>query len=213
VIPGNHDLYLQDIVRRQRFAHYFERFMRSELPEHRVREPAGVFPFVKLRGPVVLVGLSSAVPRPPFVSAGHVGHAQREMLRAILDVPEVASRTPIVLVHHDPLDSRSTLEQLRRGLVDARRLRAELSRLRRGMILFGHLHVRRYSRLPTDAGWLDIVCASGASLEHADDRVRAGFNLYTVEDDGAIGSIEAWVLDPASGGFLRGDLRTNRRIG
>jgi 3',5'-cyclic AMP phosphodiesterase CpdA len=212
VIPGNHDLYLHDIVRRQRFAHYFDRFMRNELPAHHVREPAGSFPFVKLRGAAVLVGLSSAVPRPPFVSAGAVGHAQLAMLRAVLDLPQVASRTPVILVHHDPLDSRFRLEQLRSGLIDAARLRAEVSTLARGMILFGHLHIRRYSRLQTEAGWLDVVCASGASLEHADDRVRAGFNLYTVEDDGAIGALEAWVLDPASHAFVRSDLRTHTSI-
>jgi 3',5'-cyclic AMP phosphodiesterase CpdA len=138
VIPGNHDLYVQDVVRRERFSVHFERFMRSDLPEHAVRVPAGLFPFVQLRRPVALIGLSSAVPRPPFVSAGYVGRAQIAALRAILEDPQVNPLTPVILVHHDPLDSRFRFEQVRSGLIDASRLRATLSSLGRGMILFGH---------------------------------------------------------------------------
>ena len=211
VIPGNHDLYLQDIVRRRRFAHYFGAYMRSEMPELQAVAPAGLFPFVKLRGPVALIGLSSAVPRPPFVSAGYLGRAQIAVLRAIVAAPEVASRTPIVLVHHDPLDSRFRLEQIRSGLVDAPSLRDAVWPLRRGMILFGHLHVRRYRRMDTAAGAIHVVSASGASLEHADDRIRAGFNLYTIGGDGAIRSIEARVLDPMSQAFRHYDLAAQGR--
>jgi 3',5'-cyclic AMP phosphodiesterase CpdA len=212
VIPGNHDLYVHDIVRRQRFSHYFERFMRSDLPGHSVHVPAGPFPFVRLRGPVSVIGLSSAVPRPPFVSAGYVGRAQIAALRSVLDDPQVNSRTPVVLVHHDPLEPRFRLEQLRRGLIDASSVRAAVSTLGRGMILSGHLHIRRYSRLTTETGGIDVVCASGASLEHPDSRIRAGFNLYTIENDGTIRSIDAWVLDPVSHGFMQYDLRTQWRI-
>jgi hypothetical protein len=104
----------------------------------------------------------------------------------------------VVLVHHDPLDSRVRLEQLRGGLVDARALRRALSRTGRGLVLFGHLHVRRRSRLVTAEGWMEIVCATGASLEHPSERVRAGFNLYTLRDDGEVDSLEAWVVDPSS---------------
>lgn len=212
VVPGNHDIYLPDVARKRRFSNYFDPFMKSDLPELRVEEPAGLFPFVKLRGRAALIGLSSAIPRPPFVSAGCLGHAQIEALRAILAHPEVASRTAVILVHHDPLDSRFRVEQLRSGLIDARELRIAISQVVRGLVLFGHLHIRRYSRLQTDAGWIEVVCASGASLDHASEQIRAGFNLYTVQNDGALQSIEGWVLDPASRKFRRYDLRNQERI-
>jgi 3',5'-cyclic AMP phosphodiesterase CpdA len=211
VIPGNHDLYLPDTAHKRRFSHYFGPFMRSDLPDLRAEAPAGLFPSVRLAGPAALIGLSSAVPRPPFVSAGYLGKAQIAALRAVLARPEVASRTPVILVHHDPLDSRYRIEQMRRGLVDARELRSAISQLARGLVLFGHLHIRRYSRFQTDAGWIDVVCASGASLEHEDERIRAGFNLYTLQEDRAIKSIEAWVLDPATDDFRRYDLGAEGR--
>jgi 3',5'-cyclic AMP phosphodiesterase CpdA len=132
------------------------------------------------------------------VSAGYLGHGQLDALRAVLTHPEVARRVPVLLIHHDPLDSRFRLEQLRSGLVDARALRQALSHVPRGLILFGHLHLRRWTRLGTRAGALDVVCASGASLDHPSERVRAGFNLYTINDDGEVSAVEAYVLDPAT---------------
>jgi 3',5'-cyclic AMP phosphodiesterase CpdA len=199
VVPGNHDVYLPEIVHQRRFTRAFEPFLRSDLPELAVEVPAGRFPCVKLRGPAAFIALSSAVPRPPFVSAGHLGQAQLDALRAILAHPEIARRTPVVLVHHDPLDARLRLEQLRSGLVDAKALRAALSPLSRGLVLFGHLHVRRRSHLTTATGAIEVVCASGAGLDHRDDRVRAGFNLYTMDDGGGLAAIEARVLEPETG--------------
>jgi hypothetical protein len=212
VVPGNHDIYLPEIVHERRFPQRFEPFVHSDLPELAVDVAAGRFPCVKLRGPAAFIALSSAVPRPPFVSAGHLGHAQLAALHAILAHPEVARRTPVILVHHDPLDSRMRLEQLRSGLVDAKALRAALSGVARGLLLFGHLHVRRRSRLRTAAGSVEVVCASGASLDHRDDRVRAGLNLYTLQDDGEIASIEARVLDPATGELRRCELAMSREV-
>ncbi len=203
VVPGNHDIYLPATLRERRFPHHFAAFSRSDLPELSLDLAAGRFPSVKLRGPAALIGLTSAVPRPPFVSAGHVGHDQLAALARVLQHPEVARRTPVVLIHHSPFDSRFRLEQLRGGLVDARAFRRALSPLARGLVLYGHLHVRRHTRLVTASGALDVVCASAAALDHPDDRVRAGFNSYELDDDGRITSIDAHVLDPSTRVFRR----------
>ena len=206
VVPGNHDVYLPAVFHERRFSHHFSPFMETDLPEVALDLPAGRFPSVKLRGPVAIIGLSSAVPRPPFISAGYLGQDQLEALEALLEHPEVARRTKVVLLHHDPIDSRFRVEQLRGGLVDAPALRRALARLSTGLVLFGHLHVRKRYRLRTEAGVLDVVSASGAALEHPEERVRAGFNVYEVDDGGRITTIEAHVLDPSSGGFRRTDV-------
>ncbi|MGZ8869252.1 MAG: metallophosphoesterase family protein, partial [Thermoanaerobaculia bacterium] len=97
VIPGNHDLYLPKISREGRFEHHFGAFLQSDLPDLSVGVAAGNYPFVKLRGPVAIIGLSSAVPRPPFIAAGYLGDEQLRALRAILEHPEVAKRFPVML--------------------------------------------------------------------------------------------------------------------
>ena len=206
VVPGNHDVYLPHVQREGRFSHHFRAFFGSDLPELALDVPAGRFPCVKLRGPAAIVGLSSAVPRPPFVSAGHLGRRQLGALARVLAHPEVACRTPVVLVHHGPMDSRFRLEQLRSGLTDARALRDALQSVGRGLLLFGHVHVRKRTRLPTATGNLEIVSAGAAAVDHSSDAVRAGYNLYELDPEGRIVSVEAWVLDPATMDVRRHDL-------
>ena len=200
VVPGNHDIYLPSPHRHRRFPHHFGPFLRSDLPELARDLPAGRFPCVKLRGRLAIIGLSSAVPRPPFIASGYIGHEQLAAFESVLAHSEVQRRTPIVLIHHPPVDPRPRLEQWRDGLVDAPALRRSLGRLPRGLVLFGHLHVRVRYELPTPSGKIEVIGASGAALDHPDSSVRAGFNLYEFDDDG-LASVQAQVVDPQTGGF------------
>lgn len=194
VVPGNHDVYLATVHRAGRFAHHFAEFLASDLPDLALALPVGRFPLVKLRGPVAIVGLSSAVPRPPFVSSGRIGAAQLEALERVLAHPEVASRTVVVLVHHPPFDGRLRLAQLRGGLVDAAALRAALAPVARGLLLYGHRHERARRRIETAGGGIDAICATAAALDHPSPACRAGFNLYELHA-GGVAAIEAHVLD------------------
>jgi len=200
VVPGNHDIYLPSTHRRRRFPHYFNQFLQSDLPQLARDLPVGRFPCVKLRGGMAIIALSSAVPRPPFIAAGYVGGEQLEALETVLAHPEVNWRTPIVLIHHPPVDTRLRITQLRDGLVDAAALRRSLARLTGGLALFGHLHVRVRCELPTLSGKLEVIGASGAALDHPDSSVRAGFNLYEFDSD-RLASVQAYVVDPQTGGL------------
>jgi len=203
VVPGNHDIYLPSVFRERRFPRFFGQFLQSDLPQFALDLPTGPYPCVKLRGSVAIIALSSGVPRPPFVSAGYVGKAQLAALELVLQHPEVARRMPVVLIHHPPVDERIRLVQLRDGLVDGPALHRALDPLARGLVLFGHLHVRWRSRQLTRAGALDVVCASGAALDHPDPAVRAGFNAYEIDEEGGLAGIEAQVLDASGRAFQR----------
>jgi 3',5'-cyclic AMP phosphodiesterase CpdA len=199
VVPGNHDVYLPAIHHERRFVHHFRKYMASDLPELALDLSAGAFPSVKLRGPAAIIGLTSAVPRAPFVSGGYLGHPQLEALARVLAHREVARRMPIVLVHHSPFDTRPRLEQLRSGLADADALRSTLAAAPRGLLLYGHLHVRSRSPLPP-SGW-QALAASAAALDHPSEHVRAGYNLIELDEEGGLRNLEAHVLHGASGRF------------
>ncbi len=207
VVPGNHDIYVPSMRKNRRFAHHFSAFMESDLPELACDVPAGLFPFVKLRGAVAVIGVSSAVPRPPFVAAGYVGRPQLEALERVLANPAVRQRTPVILIHHPPFDARPRLVQLRDGLVDAAALRATLRKLAHALVLFGHLHGRSWYTLRTPpCGTLDAICAGDVALVHHDASIRAGFNLYVIDDSGSLVSVDAYVVDPVRGGLERRDI-------
>jgi len=200
IVPGNHDLYTRGALRSGRFEAYFARWMRSDLPHLAVPTSGGRFPVVRLRDGVAIVGLSSAVPRPPLIAAGELGEAQIEALKRVLAHPEVSRRTAILVLHHPVLPYGSALKQYAQGLRDAASLRSALQTLERGLVLHGHLHRRLQRTILTARGRLDQVSATSASLDHeAPDRM-AGFNVYQL-DKGSVSRIEARVYDSSTDSF------------
>ncbi len=205
LVPGNHDLYTRGALRDRRFTQFFADYTRSDL-DVGVDVGPGHFPYVKLRGPVAIVGLSSAVPKPAFIASGEIGHDQLEALSRALDHDEVKKRTVVVLVHHPPVAPRSRVAMFTKGLRDGAELCERLSHLPRGLVLHGHLHKRVQSHLPTKTGELLVVGATSASLHHEHEARMSGFNVYEIADDGALASIEAHVLDAAEETFRRVDV-------
>ena len=74
VVPGNHDAYVASGV-----AHYTEQWRDFACGDGRTGGQSG-FPFLRRRGPLALIGVSSAVPTAPFMATGRVGAAQAAAL-------------------------------------------------------------------------------------------------------------------------------------
>lgn len=196
MVPGNHDTYTRGSYRSQRFATTFAGYLKSDLPV-----ADGPFPYVRLRGPVALIGLSTAVPRLPLVAAGEFGRQQLEALARLLDHPEVRSRTPVILQHHPWHNPPEPMRRWLEGLYDAEKEADVLRHVERGLLLHGHLHRRVHRILRTSAGHIDAVGATSASLLHERvDRV-AGFNVYEIDASGAIRDISARRYDFERGVF------------
>ena len=201
VVPGNHDLYTRGAMRAQRFTHAFASYLESDLPELAASLPLGRFPVVKLRGPLAIIGLTSAVPRPPLVAAGELGRPQIEALARILAHEEVKRRTPVLAFHHPIHNPPSSAKTWAEGLRDADLLTDVLASVPRGLLLHGHLHRRHQRDFPTKVGNLVSVIATSASLHHENEHRMAGFNVYDFDDMGALGTIEAHVLEPDTDTF------------
>jgi 3',5'-cyclic AMP phosphodiesterase CpdA len=203
IVPGNHDVYTHGAHRSRRFDHYLGRFASSDLPGLGGVTLPGAFPFVRLRGPVAIIGLCSALPRPPLVASGVLGAAQREALARILAHPEVQTRTPIILQHHPPHNPASRSKTLLEGLWDAPEERALLACLTRGLMLHGHLHRRIRRTLVTGTGAVEAVGTSSASLHHAAPDRMAGYNVMELDERGQLSAIAGFRLNLSSGAFER----------
>ncbi len=195
VVPGNHDIYTRGAMRGKRFVKYMGAYVQSDI-DVAIPHDLGVFPFVRLRGPVALIGLSSAVPRLPFMAAGKIGTPQLDALSKLLEHPEVKSRTPVILLHHPMHAPRSKVKALLEGLHDSRELGRRLAGIEHGLVLHGHLHRRLRQVFKTNTGELHAVGATSASLHHAHDTRMAGFNLYEFDEKGRLTLTEAHVLQP-----------------
>lgn len=196
LVPGNHDAYTEGAHRSRRFARTFGAYLRSDLPD--LTAPGEVFPFVHLRGPAAIVGLSTALPRPPLVASGSIGAPQMRALERILAHPEVRDRTLVLLQHHPIHNPSSRVKRALEGLGDADEETRLLDRVPRGLVLHGHLHRRIHRKLATRAGHLDAVGATSASLLHPSDERMAGFNVYEIGDDGAVRTMESHRMDEAT---------------
>jgi len=206
LVPGNHDVYTQGAQNKRRFSSYFAPYLGSDLPDQRTDQPGGMFPIVKLRGPVAIIGLSSALARPMFVASGKLGTSQLEALARILASPEVKARTPVILLHHPIHNPPGWFTRHKEGLVDAAGLRAVLSPLSRGLVLHGHLHRRIHRRMTTASGHLDVVGATSASLLHENDARMAAYNEYEIDEAGVITRMTAFVYRNIDEGFVEAAL-------
>ncbi len=206
MVPGNHDVYTRGAHRSRRFFRYFEGCLRSDLPDLADADAGGAFPFVRLRGPVAIIGLSTALPRPPLMASGSLGAGQLRALARVLAHPEVRCRTPVLLQHHPWHNPPSRTKTLFEGLWDAAEEGHALREVERGLLLHGHLHRRIHREVRTERGYLDAVGATSASLIHpAADRM-AGFNVYQFDQSGAVVRLASHRLDAASGAFEDAEL-------
>ncbi len=92
LVPGNHDVYVRSVL--QAPAKYWADYMRGD-------DGLDRFPFVRRRGNVALIGLSTALPTAPLLATGRLGKRQLARLLEILDQTRGSFR--IVLIHHPPL--------------------------------------------------------------------------------------------------------------
>lgn len=197
LVPGNHDTYTRGSHLSRRFIRSFEKYLASDVSV----ADDGPFPFVKLRGPAAIIGLSTATPRPPFMASGAIGRRQLASLRKALAHPEVARRTVVLLQHH-PWHNKGRLHWFLEGLWDAAAEAEAVRHLPHGLLLHGHQHRRVHRKVPTDSGHIDAVGATSASLLHASDERMAGFNVYEIEESGALGEFRSHRYDGAEQAFV-----------
>jgi 3',5'-cyclic AMP phosphodiesterase CpdA len=174
VIPGNHDAYVRQA--RAGPAKYWGDYLRGD-----DGAAAGTFPFLRRRGPLSLIALSSAVPTGPFMATGTLGDAQLARLAEMLKANSETFR--VILVHH-PLATPSN-RYLRR-LTDAAALRRVLTECGAELVLHGHDHHRAVAWFDGPAGKIPAVGVASASARfpHGHEN-RAGYNLFHI--DGELG--------------------------
>jgi 3',5'-cyclic AMP phosphodiesterase CpdA len=178
VIPGNHDAYVR--ATRHRAAEAWNDYLRGD-------EAGGsaAFPFLRRRGPVALIGLSSAVPTPPLMATGRIGRAQLEALERILAQISAEQLFRVLLVHH-PLQSSSRIKRL----TDSRKLHALLHRHGVELVLHGHDHLHSTTWFDGPHGRIPAIGVPSASSIAHRHYPAAAFNLFSIEREAG-----AWRCD------------------
>jgi len=191
VIPGNHDVYVQAAV--QSPAAFWGVYMRGD-------DGQSGFPFVRRRGNVALIALSSGVPTGPFMATGRLGQQQLSGLSEALTQTRDLFR--VVLIHHPPL---SPPARYMRRLVDSADLRHVLAEHGAELLIHGHDHERAIVRLDGPHGTkIPAVGAPSASANAPHGHENAGgYNIYRIDGDAAAWHCELIARERGPDGVVR----------
>jgi 3',5'-cyclic AMP phosphodiesterase CpdA len=187
LVPGNHDAYVRPALAAQ--ATHWHEFMRDD----GAPTPALRFPFVRRRGPLALIGLSSAVPTAPFMATGRLGAQQIERLDELLG--RLAGLCRVVLIHHPPCSEPG--DRFKR-LTDSADFGAVLRRWGAEMVLHGHAHVHALNWLEGPNGPIPALGVPSASAVMVDGKRTdcAAYNLYRIG-----GTARAYSCEAVTRGF------------
>jgi 3',5'-cyclic AMP phosphodiesterase CpdA len=190
LVPGNHDAYVRSALAWH--ATHWADFMRGDAAS----AGSPQFPFLRRRGPLAIVGLSTAVATAPFMATGRLGPGQIARLDELL--AQLAGHFRVVLIHHPP--GRSPSGRFKR-LTDAAALRAVLARRGAELVLHGHDHVHALDWLAGPRGPIPALGVPSASAaELAGHHVApAAYNLYRID-----GEAGAWRCETVTRGFPAG---------
>ena len=161
------------------------------------------FPLLRRRGPLALIGVSSAVPTLPLMATGWLGRTQLSELERILARLAAEQAFRVLLIHH-PLRSNSRAKRL----TDSSELLALLKKHGVELILHGHDHVHSTIWIDGPKGAIPAIGVPSASAVAHGRYPAAAYNLFSIERDGA-----AWRCEQTVRGFKgRSDVEELRRI-
>jgi 3',5'-cyclic AMP phosphodiesterase CpdA len=192
VIPGNHDIYVPAAIEWP--AEFWGDYMRGDGGNE-----AGSFPFVRRRGAVALIALSSALPTAPLLATGFLG--ERQLARFATTLDETRGSFRVVLIHHPPTVAGRL--HLRR-LIDAPEFRRVLAEKGAELVIHGHDH--RHSLVWLDGPMRPIPTAgvpSASALAAHGSEEAAGYNLFRIAEANSSFSCEMIMRQRTADGSVR----------
>ncbi len=177
-VPGNHDAYVRSSM--PHLASTFAPWVAQEVAQGAAEVGTAdgmpfAFPYLRRRGPLALIGLSSAIPTAPLLASGALGRAQREGLARLLDEAGAQGLARVVMIHHPPhVDGAKR----GRGLRDAAAFEALIARHGAELVIHGHNHRTSVAPLPGPRGPVPVVGVPSCSAVPGTHGHLAAYHLY-----------------------------------
>ncbi len=213
-VPGNHDAYIEGAL--AGMLAVCGPWTRDDSGDE------GVFPYVRRRDHVALVGLSSAIPTAPFVASGRMGQTQLDAAEKLLDGLAEEGLCRVVMIHHPPHVAGASAG---RNLTDSRKFEEMIARTGADLVLHGHNHIGTVATISGPDGRVPVVGGPSASSRGGTIAHRAAYYLFDIaladygftikaqmrglKPDGSIGFLENVSLARKSGG-LRESLKRGK---
>lgn len=173
VVPGNHDALVK--VPWHLGLGLWSEYMASDSDNG---QGPLEFPTLRVRDPVALIGLSTALPTRPLSAAGRIGAAQLQRLADLLEESARKTLFRVILIHHPPLPG---MVSRRKALRDAGELEAIIKRCGAELILHGHSHRLSRTGLSGPPDPIPILGVSSATANSQKPSQRAAFRRIRID--------------------------------
>lgn len=189
VVPGNHDAYVPGAIRKACDA--WSPYMTGD------GETATEFPYLRRRGRIALIGVSTARASGPWFATGRVGVRQTRSLSDMLRALGEERLFRVLMIHHPP--GRKATAWLKR-LTDASRVRAAVKLAGCELVLHGHTHLATQSAIDGPQGPVPVICVPSASNAPGGRRPSSRYNLFRIEE-----AARGWGCRMEERGFMEKD--------
>jgi 3',5'-cyclic AMP phosphodiesterase CpdA len=166
VVPGNHDAYVGAA------GFHRDRHWSPYMAGDDALCDETLFPYLRRRGPVALIGLSTAIATPPFMATGRLGEPQIARMAEMLDALRTVFR--VVMIHHPPIDAA-----YHKRLIDAAGFRQAIAAAGAELIIHGHDHVQALAWLAGNDSQVPVLGVPSASV-CAGAKHAGAYNLYRI---------------------------------
>ncbi len=177
IVPGNHDMYIKTDWH-ETFTHWLEYMVAdTQLQAGGITYPGEMFPSLRIRDRIALIGINTAHQSSPHLAIGTIGVEQLEKLETILKLLSQQPLFRIVLIHHPPVNN---IVSWRKRLTDGASLRNLLEKYGAELVLFGHSHKKVNTTLDSLSGIIPLIGAPSASSLSNLDAAQSCYYLYTI---------------------------------
>jgi len=199
VIPGNHDAYVDGALD-SRLTQWAEYMVSDGIKVGAGADCAlqAVFPSLRVRNGVALIGVSTAQPCSTFLAVGCIGNDQQQRLQRILIETGQQDLFRVVLIHHPP---KSGVVSWRKRLTDAEIFQKTLQDCGVELILHGHSHHPSRTYLETSAGRIPVIGVPSASASGKNPERRARYHLYRLSP-----RVDGWDIRVRVRSYLHEDI-------
>lgn len=180
VVPGNHDAYVPGAL--DKACRAWAPWMTGDGAAP-LLDRSG-FPYMRVRGPVALIGVSSARATAPFLASGVLGAAQAKRLGELLDDAARRALFRVILIHHPPVRGATSAHKRLYGISRFQRV---VRRHGAELVLHGHTHRATVHRIDGLQGTVPVVGVAAATQAMGGRRPAAHYNLFEI-----IGEPGAW---------------------
>ncbi|QRM56308.1 metallophosphoesterase [Sinorhizobium sp. BG8] len=205
LVPGNHDAYVPGAYDKSTEAWY--PYMKGDHGPEAWHDDFHVFPYLRVRGQVAIIGCSTAVATPPFAASGYFGSRQARETVNLLRAAGEAGLYRVVLIHHPPIHGATPFHK---RMIGIRRFAATISSGGAELVLHGHTHLNTVYSLKGQVGPVPVIGIASASQGPGGHKPPAGYNIFSIAGGPGQWNVMRERFELASDGLTFGLAETTR---